>query len=295
MKSGMGFSTGKIIITGEHSVVYGYPAVVSAIEKGITVKVSDQQQENTQLTSGYQQHILKYFSKVFTVDASNLSVATESELLSSSGQGSSAAFALGLFRALADYFSFTISDDELFRLVTKAEAFVHTNPSGIDSCAVVYGHTHVFQKLDAHNTFEKKHLLIEKPYEFLVIHSGKAAESTGEMVQFVAQKHRKHNLSELFSKMGSVSSRIAEALSTSTFSGDLLDENEAYLEELGVVSQRAKNIIRIIRKNGGSAKVTGAGGSATGSGWILAYAPDITSLTKEAQTSGWENFTSTVQ
>lgn len=293
MKYGMGFSTGKMIITGEHSVVYGHPAVVTTIDRGLSVTVHLKKEQKTQNTSPYEQYILDLFSHQYTVDTKGLYLITESNLPSKSGLGSSAAFAHASVRALLDYFSLSATADEIYQFVLDAEAFVHKNPSGIDPCAVVYGNTHYFQKKQ--DTLTKRKLSFAQPYTFLAINSGQAAESTGQMVQHVTQLHARTNLSILFSNMGALSENISISLQNGTFSGELLDENQAYLEKIDVVGTKAKKIIAKVRAAGGAAKVTGAGGIAEGSGWILAYAPNIERLQTVVDASGWENFTSTVQ
>lgn len=295
-KRAVGFSTGKIILSGEHSVVYGYPAVVSAISRGITVYVQSSKLGVTlpQIQTAYEAHILQLFSKKYGVETDNIAITSSSQLVNKSGLGSSAAFAHALVRALLQHFSLTATQDEIFELVYAAEIFIHKKPSGIDPHAVVYGATHFFQKNNRAVLLTQK-LKCAKPETFLIVNSGTATESTGQMVEKVAQTHKQKNLSKIFIHMGAVSQKISTSLQKGTYIGEYLDENQSYLEEIGVVGSRAKKMISRIRQQGGSAKVTGAGGVQTGSGWILAHSPDIEKLRSFANASGWENFTSTVQ
>lgn len=299
MKQGTGFATGKLILSGEHSVVYGAPAIVTALDSGIRALVqtssqlSTHNQKMTRTQGEYLDHILSLFSQEFGVDTKDLFVFTESQLFSRSGQGSSAAFAAAVFRALANYFSFTLTTSKLFELTFLAEKYIHGNPSGIDPFAVVYGKTHLFQKQT--EGYKKKPLSVKKPITFVLLHSGQASETTGQMVELVASKYSESARKSMVSKMGELTHKTAQSLRDGTFSGDLLDQNQAYLEELGVVGSRAQKMITEVQKIGGNAKITGAGGVATGSGWVLAYAPDISKLQRLAEQKGWENCTSTVQ
>ena len=60
------------------------------------------------------------------------------------------------------------------------------------------------------------------------------------------------------------------------------------LEDLGVVGSKAKKIIKKIEEIGGYIKISGAGGVKTGSGWLLAYNPDIRLLDSFLSKNTWE-------
>lgn len=290
----MNQSYGKFIITGEHSVVHGELALVSSLKKTIKVAVSKVAVKPKR--SEYESHILDLFEKEYGVDTSFLKLQVRSEIPENSGLGSSAAFAHAVLQALANFFNISISKDEMFQLVFDSEVFIHKKPSGIDPCAVVYGGVHLFKRDLETGKFEKQKMSLPKKYVFLLVNSGKATESTGEMVSFVTEKLQKNSsLKKTIQKIGKISKSIYAELNTGIFSGDLLDKNQTELEKLGVVGETAKKMIAEIRKTGAHVKITGAGGMQTGSGWLLVYSKDLSSVNNLCKENAWENIETEVK
>lgn len=288
-------SFGKFILTGEHSVVYGQPAVVTSLRKKLTASVLEKSSEIS-VRPQYDAHILNTFSESFAVDTSRVDISVESQIPQKSGLGSSAAYASAVLQALSKYFNISFTDDELYELVFACEVFIHKKPSGIDPCAVVYGGTHSFIRDQETGALHKNKLELPNQYEFLLVNSGSAAETTGEMVSFVAdQVAANPHLEKVISQMGEISTEIESQFLNGTFSGELLDANQAFLQELGVVGDRAQNIVEQLQNTGAHAKITGAGGRRTGSGWILVFSDDLSAVSALCDANGWENFKSTVQ
>ncbi|GIK84462.1 MAG: mevalonate kinase [Patescibacteria group bacterium] len=286
-------SIGKFILTGEHSVVYGEPALVAGLDKHITVELLE---GDNQEISEYTAYIFALFEKRYGVDTTKLSVRAVSEIPQNSGLGSSAAFAHAVIKALVNYFSKTISKDEMFDLVYQSEVFIHKKPSGIDPCAVVYGGVHLFQKDLQQKTFFKQKIQFPHSYKFLLVNSGKATESTGEMVTFVSDTLKKNPaVLDTIKSIGKISREIQTQLVSESFTGELLDKNEQELEKLGVVGKHAQKIIHELTKIGAHAKITGAGGVQTGSGWILAWSEDLNRVEQFCIQNGWEYFVTEVQ
>ena len=291
-------SCGKCIITGEHGVVYGQPALVASLDKELSVSLFVQKPESEEVIkkTEYEQYIFELFSERYFVDVSQLATQVESQIPQNSGLGSSAAFAHALLQALADFFSIKISREEMYELVFKSEVFMHKNPSGIDPCAVVYGGVHAFKKNLQTRTFEKQKLNFAKKYEFLLINSGAASETTGEMVAAVAGLlTKKPETMSVIKSIGKLSEKIQEQLTTGSFSGDLFDENQKELEKLQVVGKTARIMLEKIKKTGSHAKITGAGGAKTGSGWLLVYNEKLEEIERVCKQDSWENFRFTVQ
>ncbi len=263
------FYSGKVILTGEHSVVYGHTAILASLNMGISCKVKEGFLSKEQKQDRYLQHILEIFAKhtQFPLSKINVSIQIESNLLEKSGLGSSAAFAAAVFSELFKFHNYSLNEDRLYNLVLEAENFIHGHSSGADPSIVVYGGLIAFSQGKV-ESISNKTLMNE---HFFLINSGEASESTGEMVQKVADKP---NNQAILQKIGILSQRMLENLNSGVFNPSLLNENQILLEQIGVVGLKAQEIIQKLKNYGAFCKITGAGGVKTGSGYILAWHED---------------------
>lgn len=130
----MGVSHSKIILIGEHSVVYGYPAIAIPL-KNITVKCRIEKSKNefmynekdTLSTAVYT--ALKYLKK----PKEKIKYIIDSEIPTKRGMGSSAAVSIAAIRAIFEYFNEKLEDKLLEELVNEAEIVAHSKPSGLDA------------------------------------------------------------------------------------------------------------------------------------------------------------------
>jgi len=122
---------GKVILAGEHAVVYGKMALAASISLGVRVSVVE--------SGGSEKNpIVDKAIKVAGGDQ-NTRVLIESELPIGSGLGSSAAVAAATIKAVREYLGKPINEEELFKLTFECEKIAHGNASGLDPAAVVYG------------------------------------------------------------------------------------------------------------------------------------------------------------
>src|SRR5258708_3289091 len=94
-------------------------------------------------------------------------------------------------------------------------------------------------------------------------------------------------LFDTIKKIGQMTKKVIDDLENEQFGLDWMTENEALLEELGVVGNKAKEMIRKIEKSGGFAKISGAGGVQEGSGIILASHLDSGAFRKFLTNENW--------
>jgi mevalonate kinase len=292
MKSVRGFSPGKVIISGEHSVVYGHPAIVSALNLGVTVEVT---QGDISIANAYLDHLLILFKQHTGMDTNGLHITSTSSLLQKSGLGSSAAFAHATFQALFHFFKIPYTVDQMYQLVIEGEKYIHQNPSGVDPAAVVYGGLQLFTKTQ--KGCNRTKIQVTQPVSFTLINSGPAYETTGEMVQRVRHRltQQPRFINSILHQMGRVTHDIQKSFISGTFTGVLLSENQRFLEIVGVVGKKAQAMVASIEASGGAAKITGAGGIQAGSGWLLAYHQNLSALKKLINRNSWENYQITVQ
>ena len=282
MKQGKAFFPGKVIISGEHSVVYGEPALVASLDLGVEALVSEGKLAKKWQEDFYLQGILRIFEEWQGKKIGDFSLEVESNLPQQSGLGSSAAFAAALIKALANFYGLEISQEELFDLTLKSEDLIHHNSSGVDPAIVVNQGLMVYQKGKA---FEK--LKTDFSGELFLINSGKAVESTGEMVDRVSKIKNKE---EIIKSMGQVTDKIVKSFENNDFQPELLNKNQELLEKLGVVGEKASKTIAFLKEKGAFAKVTGAGGIQAGSGFILAFHDNSEKFSKILKSQGLEFF-----
>lgn len=292
------YSPGKCILTGEHSVVYGEPAVAAALSQGVVVSMTDGELDPSHPFADFIQHVFAIFkdkhqSKLPQIhqDLSQIKVDLTFQIPIGSGLGSSAALAHALIKALYDWFELEYDAPTLFELVQASEKLVHGNPSGVDAATVINGSLNFFQKKQQQFQIKPIPSKFKQPLELLLIQSGEPTETTGEMVQLVADRLQSDpSLATTIKEIGLISRQLSQQLQNGRLEPALLTQNHQLLAQLGVVGTKAAAMIQEIEAVGGAAKISGAGGIKSGSGIILVYAVDINQVQQLAAEKGWESF-----
>lgn len=251
---------GKIHLLGEHSVVYGKPALLSAINLRVAVTIGKKDQSYPLLRKTVQDLIKKRFKVSKIPDYS-----IESDLPVGSGLGFSAAGSAAIIAALLSHFKIKWDLNLINELTFEAEKVFHGTPSGGDNTTVVYGGLIIFQK--GTTPLPTK----SKVKSFVLINTGKPVETTKQMVEIA--KAKIHLILDDQEKL------VRELLPVMKEGNEkefirIIREGERNLEKIGVVSPFAKSIVRKIEQLGGAAKISGAGGIKSGSGILLCYHRD---------------------
>lgn len=272
---------GKVLISGEHSVVYGEPALVASIDKRMEIELVEF--KGYRLVSEVEDGagLVRRALALGGVDPNGVKVKIWSEI--PSGMGSSAAVSAGVIKAAYKWQGKKLGRQKWHELAWKAERLVHGNSSGVDPAAVIFGGLLWYVR-----GREIGKLKLKKPYRMVLVETGKPAESTGEMVSFVAERMKIYDLrfKKIVTELGKVSMKIREVMRKRGEIKDLMNENGVLLEELGVVGEKAIKISEKLRSMGWGVKITGAGGVKAGSGRLVVVGAEL----KTIRRMGYEAF-----
>jgi len=274
---------GKLIMFGEHFVVYQRPAFVAALEAytwceveltpetewGCGLVVRDVREAVPGYKDEKKDEMLestKIVLKHFGVDPAKRGVAITfgGPLCAVSGVGASAASCVALARALAEALGRKLTEEEINAAAFEGEKGYHGTPSGIDNTAATYGGVLRFQRSatqGAPPSFESRKLV--RPV--LVVYAGTGiTSSTTKVVGEVAKKRAENPqwYEALQKRYESVFARADEAFRRGDWDaiGKLCDENHALLQELGVSCKELDELVAEARRAGAAgAKLAGTG------------------------------------
>jgi len=280
---------GKVILLGEHSVVYGKPAVAIAIDKRITTTVSAS--ENTMLNGSvvdlkYHPHLRHILSEHGNP---TLSIKVDTDLPTSSGLGSSAAFSSSLICALRKMegkgFDLAGIAKESFETEYDAQGRaspVDTYTASIGNGIVLNGPKgtgRTIAKVEKNgNTWDISG--IDIPDMTLVVGYTGIKASTGPIVDRVRRYREKNGFArEIVDEIGSVTEEGIRAIGKKDISGlgELMLKDHKLLSILGVSCNELNRLVSASMEYSYGAKLTGSGGG--GSMIALTDRPDKVSET----------------
>lgn len=269
---GKGSAPGKVILMGEHSVVYGKPAIalpffgvscdvhLKSIEGPIRIMSSRYEGLLDEIPEDFEgiKNLIYYTLNYLKKEKSGLLFVIHSTIPISRGLGSSAAVSVALVRAIFDAYNMELDSELLSELVFVAESIHHSNPSGLDAITIINENFIVFQK--------------DKPYEilrpqlkgFLVISDSNQIGNTKESVRNV-KKNLKNDPSKYMDIVDELGKLTIKSISTIrnddvTSLGAEMNKAHALLKDLGVSNAKLDKLVSVALKNGAiGAKLTGGG------------------------------------
>ena len=267
-KVGVGQAHSKIILIGEHAVVYGYPAIsLPLLEVEVTCKVvpADRPwrlyEEDTLSMAVYAS--LEHLN----IKDACIRCEIDSAIPEKRGMGSSAAISIAAIRAVFDYYQVNLPHDVLEILVNRAEMIAHMNPSGLDAKTCLSDQPIRFIKNVGFTELEMN------LSAYLVIADTGVYGHTREAIQVVQNKGKDalpflHALGELTQQAeDAISQKDAEEL------GQILSQAHLHLKEIGVSSPEADSLVETALSHGAlGAKMSGGGLG----GCIIALADNLT-------------------
>ena len=263
---GVGQAHSKIILIGEHAVVYGYPAIsLPLLEVEVTCRVVTATtpwrlfEEDTLSMAVYAS--LEYLN----IKAAYIRCQIDSAIPEKRGMGSSAAISIAAIRAVFDYFEAELPYDVLEILVNRAEMIAHMNPSGLDAKTCLSDQPIRFIK-NVGFTELKMDLSA-----YLVIADTGVYGHTREAIQVVQSKGK--DALPFLHALGELTQQAEEAIKAkdAVILGEILTKAHGNLKEIGVSSPEADALVETALQHGAlGAKMSGGGLG----GCIIALAAD---------------------
>lgn len=267
---------GKVILFGEHFVVYGTKAILCAINKRIRVtsQIIDERKIKIKSDIGILEvdagsslndcidlmkpfvYLATYTLKRFKKNC-GIEIKIESEIPPGIGLGSSSASCVAAAKSITGLFK-KLSKEEILKLAIEAERTIFKTTSGADCSVCTFGG---LAEYDIKNGFKK----INSKAEFdLIIANSKQPHLTSKVVEKV--RKFKENNKELFASLHKQESELIQnallALAKNDLLkiGSLMSNNQLLLEQIGVSTDKLDLLVQEAQKMSFGAKITGAGG-----------------------------------
>jgi len=265
---------GKIILFGEHAVVYNSPAIavpISSLHAKVSVQEADTLIIDARNLSAEYQILKKPLKKKHTAFAlqetifntlkhfnlsknQKLRVIIDSKIPIATGMGSGAAVAVAMIRALAAFFKKKITKDELYNLAHKTEVIHHGTPSGVDLAVIINEKPVFFKKGEVPETLTLKNKCS------LVIGDTGVQSRTSEVVADVKANWEKYE--EEFAEIRTIVEQARSLIESGDVLrlGPLMDDNHGALQKINVSSPELDTLVKAAREAGAlGAKLSGAG------------------------------------
>jgi mevalonate kinase len=291
------YATGKVILIGEHAVVYGRPAIavpvmdvragvivedaaggsgitIYAPDIGLTVDVSSAPADEP-LSRTVRDTLVHMGREVGDV---HLSLTIRSSIPVASGLGSGTAVATAIVRALSAHLNHSFDAATVSSIVYETEKIYHGTPSGIDNTVVAFEQAVYFCKGRPIVTFG-----VKRPFWLAIADTGVPSLTWAAVADVRAAWQRDQAGHErIFDQIGSLADTARRAIEKGKIEtlGVLMDENHRLLRQLGVSSPELELLVGTARHQGaGGAKLSGGG---RGGNMIALVAPQNVERVRQA-------------
>jgi len=268
---------GKIILFGEHAVVYGYPAIavpVSQVRCKCTVHphIGEDKQimieaPDINLFSSFELLDEKH-PFVFTINiiAKKFSIKKlpgfrlhlSSTIPVASGMGSSAATSIAIIKAVSSFLGLNLNNEIINNIAFEVEKVQHGTPSGIDNTVITYERPIYFQKNKSLNF-----LRVGTSLHFIIADSG-IKSLTKQVVKEVRSKWlaAKGDIKKIFNQIGNITKEAQQLITDGDLQkiGNAMNCNHLLLKDLGVSCEEIDSLVDASIQAGAiGAKLCGAG------------------------------------
>ena len=296
MKSITVSAPGKLMLFGEHAVVYNKPSIVTAVNQRISIiaklreepvfklnapdiDINNYSKLMTHLGEGEipkgakfvefaTRNFFKKYASVIPAHA-GIQLETSAGFKHTFGFGSSSATAVCTTKALAEIFKPDLKEKEIFDLAYQTVLDVQGLGSGFDLAAAIYGGTLYF--LTGGKKIEPLNL---KSLPLIVGYTGVKADTATIVKEVKARfENKQDELTKIYDDIEKIVEEAKIAFKENDLKklGELMNENQTYLEKLGISTNKLSSMINASRNAGAyGAKLSGAGGGDC----MIALAPD---------------------
>ncbi|PIY69523.1 mevalonate kinase [Candidatus Roizmanbacteria bacterium CG_4_10_14_0_8_um_filter_39_9] len=255
---------GKLLLLGDHSVVYGYPCLVTAVDKRLYVEAEVIESDNDDIItpqvkeSRFVLESIAYFKEQFQIKES-VRIKTKGDFSHQVGLGSSSAVTVATFKALSLLFNKQMNLRELFQMSYHVNLLIQGVGSGFDIAAATYGET--LEYVVGGKVIEPLHI---KSLPLVVGYSGIKAD-TPFYIRRVAEafKSKKEEMESIFNSMKTLVERAKKGLLSNDLTqvGQAMNKNQELLVKLGVSTPKLDDMVSSAVSAGAyGAKLSGAGG-----------------------------------
>lgn len=278
----LGRAAGKVILLGEHGVVYGHHALALPIPDAVAVTVSESAEPTYDLPGEFVSLLLRELG----IENTNWQISVDSRLPFGKGLGSSAAIAVAIIRAFNAQLGLGLDDQRVNAIAFESEKLAHGTPSGLDNTLSTFAAPMLFCNKGGLQTDTIDDVAMPP----LVVSWGDETGRTSEQVAGVRARYDQvpAQFEAVFEQMDTLSQQGAELLRSGDWRGlgSLMDICHGLLNAIGVSTPNLERMVSIARHSGAAgAKLTGAGGG----GSIVAVCPDGTGQVEQAlQEAGYQ-------
>ncbi len=269
---------GKIILFGEHAVVYGRPAlaapvhalqtcaIISPLPSTASSKIKLRApvlQLDDLMDSLPENHPLAR-ACILTLEELTISafkpfeITIESTIPASSGLGSGAAVSVAIIRAIAHFFDTRLDTARINAIAFEVEKIHHGTPSGIDNSVISYAKPILFKRGERPKTFS-----VKQPFTLLIADSGIEASTAAAVSKVRASWERDpQQFESIFDRIGLITKKAQHILAEGnlTVLGSLMDDNQTLLSEMGVSAPSNDSLVQAAKQSGAiGAKLSGGG------------------------------------
>jgi mevalonate kinase len=293
---------GKVILFGEHFVVYGVKAILCSINKRVTVTAEKISERKISINSEIGKLVLEPNKSILEINSplkpfyylankaienedTGIHIEIDSEIPLGVGLGSSSACCVAGSAAIFKLFG-EISKEEILKRAIEAERTIFENTSGADCTVCTYGGV---MEYDKNKGFKK---IQDEPNFQLIIVNSNIEHSTQSMV-FKVKEFENRNKEE-FSRLKNLESKLVEDVLRLVKEkkikeiGEKMNQNQEYLETLGISNNELTKMIKIGQESSYGAKITGSGGG--GCIFVLTNESDLQIILKEFKEANYECF-----